>query len=84
MKHVEYRNKHIRKRTVRQIGYLQELYRDARSTKHKTEQTREHHVDLLDYSKTKAIMTTFSKKKKKSYTKQKSREKISHEKYNIL
>ena len=23
------------KRTVRQVGYLQEMYRDARSTKHK-------------------------------------------------
>ena len=29
-KHVENRKKHIRKRIVRQVGYLQRLYRDAR------------------------------------------------------
>ena len=31
-KHVENRNKYTRKRTVRQVGYLQRLYPDARST----------------------------------------------------
>jgi hypothetical protein len=36
-KHVENWNKHIEKRTVRQVGHLQELYWDAaRSTEHKT------------------------------------------------
>jgi len=34
-KHVENRNKHTWKRTVRQVGYLQRLYRDAWSTEHK-------------------------------------------------
>ena len=34
-KHVENWNKHTRKRTVRHVGYLQELYRDARSAEHK-------------------------------------------------
>jgi len=34
-KHVENRNKRIWKRTVRQVGYLQRLYRDSRSTEHK-------------------------------------------------
>ena len=34
-KYVENWNKHIRKRIVRQVGYLQELYRDVRSAKHK-------------------------------------------------
>jgi hypothetical protein len=34
-KHVENRNKHTWKITVRQVGYLQRLYRDARSTEHK-------------------------------------------------
>ena len=34
-KHVEHRNKHKQKITVRQVGYLQELYRDAESTGHK-------------------------------------------------
>jgi len=34
-KHVENRNKHIWKRIVRQVVYLQRLYRDARSTEHK-------------------------------------------------
>jgi hypothetical protein len=36
-KHVENRNKHTRKRTVRQVGYWLGLYRDARSTEHKKE-----------------------------------------------
>jgi len=36
-KHVEDRNKHTRKRTVCHVGYLQRLYRDARSTEHKKE-----------------------------------------------
>ena len=27
---------YTKKRTVRQVGHLQELYRDARSTEHKT------------------------------------------------
>ena len=35
MKHVEILNRYIPKKTVRQVGYLQELNRDARSTKHK-------------------------------------------------
>jgi hypothetical protein len=35
LKYVENRNKHILKRIVRQVGYLQRLYRDARSTEHK-------------------------------------------------
>ena len=34
-KHVENRNKHTWKRTVRQVGYLQRLYRDSRSTERK-------------------------------------------------
>ena len=34
-KHVEIWNKYIGKRIVRQVGCLQELNRDARSTKHK-------------------------------------------------
>jgi len=34
-KHVKYRNVHIRKRTVHQVGYLQGLYWVAQSTKHK-------------------------------------------------
>jgi hypothetical protein len=35
-KHVENRNKHTRKRIVRQVGYLQRLNRDAaRSTEYK-------------------------------------------------
>jgi hypothetical protein len=34
-KHVENWNKHIEKRIVRQVGHLQELYRDAWSTEHK-------------------------------------------------
>jgi len=34
-KHAEKRNKHIWKRIVRQVGYLQRLYRDGRSTEHK-------------------------------------------------
>jgi hypothetical protein len=33
-KHVENWNKHIQKKIVRQVGYLQELNRDGRSTKH--------------------------------------------------
>jgi len=32
---VENRNKHTRKRVVRQVGYLQRMYQDARSTEHK-------------------------------------------------
>jgi hypothetical protein len=32
-KHVENWNKHMRKRIEHQVGYLQELYRDARSAK---------------------------------------------------
>jgi len=39
-KHVENRNKHTRKRTVRQVGYLRGLYRDARSTEHKIPQCK--------------------------------------------
>jgi hypothetical protein len=35
-KHVENWNKHIQKGTVHQVGHLQELYWDARSTEHKT------------------------------------------------
>jgi hypothetical protein len=35
-KHVENWNKHIEKRIVRQVVHLRELYRDARSTEHKT------------------------------------------------
>jgi hypothetical protein len=35
-KHVENWNKHIRKKIVCQVGYLQGLYRDARSAEHKT------------------------------------------------
>jgi hypothetical protein len=35
LKHVENLNKYTRKRIVNQIGYLQELYRDERSAKHK-------------------------------------------------
>jgi hypothetical protein len=34
-KHVENRNKHTCKRLARQIGYLQRLYQNARSTEHK-------------------------------------------------
>ena len=34
-KHVQNRNKYTWKGTVGQVGYLQRLYRDARSTKHK-------------------------------------------------
>jgi hypothetical protein len=34
-KHVENWNKHIEKRIVHQVGHLQELYWDARSTEHK-------------------------------------------------
>jgi len=34
-KHVEHRSKHTWKRIVRHVGYLQRLYRDARSTEHK-------------------------------------------------
>ena len=34
-KRVQNRNKHTWKRIVHQVGYLQRLYRDARSTKHK-------------------------------------------------
>ena len=34
-KHVGYWNKHIQKRIVLQFVYLQELYRDARSSEHK-------------------------------------------------
>ena len=34
-KHVENKNKHIWKRIVRQVGYLEGLYQDARSTEHK-------------------------------------------------
>jgi hypothetical protein len=34
-KHVEKRNKHTWKRNVRQVDYVQRLYRDARSTEHK-------------------------------------------------
>jgi hypothetical protein len=34
-KHAENRNKHTRKRIVCRVGYLQRLYRDARSTEHK-------------------------------------------------
>ena len=33
-RHVEYQNKHIWKRTVRQVGYLQELHLSCRSYKH--------------------------------------------------
>jgi len=33
-KHVEYSNKHIIEETVRQVGYLPELYKDARSEKY--------------------------------------------------
>jgi len=36
-KHVEKTIKHTWKRIVRQIGYFQRLYRDARSTENKTE-----------------------------------------------
>jgi hypothetical protein len=36
-KHVENRNKHIWKKIVHQFGYLQRLYRDARSTEHSNE-----------------------------------------------
>ena len=36
LKRAENWNKHIWKRTVRQVGYLQELHRDPRSTEHKT------------------------------------------------
>jgi hypothetical protein len=35
-KHVQNRSKHTWKRIVRQVGYLQRLYRDAWSTEHKT------------------------------------------------
>jgi hypothetical protein len=34
-KHVKNRNKHTRNRIVRQVGYLQILHREARSTEHK-------------------------------------------------
>jgi hypothetical protein len=34
-KHVENRNKHTWKRPVRQAGYVQTMYREARSTEHK-------------------------------------------------
>jgi len=34
-KRVQNWNKHTRKRTVHKVGYLQEVYRDARSAKHK-------------------------------------------------
>jgi hypothetical protein len=35
LKHVEDSNKHIMEETVRQVGYLPELYEDARSEKYK-------------------------------------------------
>ena len=56
-KHVEYRNKHIRKIIVRQVGYLQELCRDARSAKRK--------IDLNNFSvcqKTEALCVYNSRK----------------------
>jgi hypothetical protein len=34
LKHVEIRNKHVRKKIVHHVGYLQELYRYAWSTEH--------------------------------------------------
>jgi hypothetical protein len=34
LKHAENRNKHTWKRIVHQVGYLQRLYRDARSSEH--------------------------------------------------
>jgi hypothetical protein len=34
-KHVEYSNKHIIEKIVRQVSYLPELYEDARSEKYK-------------------------------------------------
>ena len=39
LKHVENRNKYTWKTTVRQVGYLQRLYRDAQSMKHKIPMT---------------------------------------------